>query len=111
MDARGLDITGEQRMTVARRGREFGMELHADEPGMIFQLHDLDQIAVHRGAGNHQPFLFELRAELVVEFVTMAMTLDDGVFAVELTHVRVRREATLLTAETHGAADVAADQT
>src|SRR3990172_2105 len=105
----GLHIAGEQRMTVTRRGGEFRMELHAHEPGVIRPFDDFDQRAVHGCAGNHQALLRQTVAILVVEFVAVAVTLDDGILAVQTAHMRPRHQLAFLATQTHGAAEIAAD--
>ncbi len=76
---RGLDEGFEQRMAGARRRGEFGVELHADEPGMhgLRQFHDLGQILARRARRDDQPGFFQFRHVMVVDFIAVAMALVD----------------------------------
>src|SRR6266566_5992247 len=87
------------------------MELHADEPRMIAKLDDLGQVAVDRRASDDQALVLERLTKLIVEFVTMTVALDDGVFFIQLAHMTAGDQATFLSTQTHAAADVAADRT
>ena len=60
--ARRGDERAEQR--VRGHGARFvlGVELAADEPGVAFELDDLDELAVGGDAGDAEAALFELRA-------------------------------------------------
>ena len=42
----GFDEAGEQGMRLEWAALEFGMELHADEPGMVWSLYDFGQLAI-----------------------------------------------------------------
>ena len=53
------DEAGEQRVRLERAALQLGMELDADEPGMVGPLDDLGQLAVGRHAGEDQPALFQ----------------------------------------------------
>src|SRR5467141_414730 len=46
------DESGKQRMAVEGRGSKFGVELAADEPGMVRQFHHLRQVLARRARGN-----------------------------------------------------------
>src|SRR5687767_7444375 len=73
----GCDEARKQRMRARRPRTQLGMELHPDEPGMILELHDLDQRAVGREATQLEPIRHELIAIAVRDFITMAVALAD----------------------------------
>src|SRR6188768_110785 len=85
--ARRLDEASEQRMPIARRRAELGMELAGDEERMRRQFDHLDQ-SIAREAGEPQASVHEFLQIAVVEFVTMAMTLGDDVRPVNLVSPR-----------------------
>src|SRR6185369_3806366 len=97
-----LHEAGEQRMAVAWRRAELGVELAGDEERMRRQLDHLDQ-AVAREAGETQPRVHHLLQVAVVELVTVAVALLDQVRAVDLVRARAVRQAHFLRAEAHGA--------
>src|SRR6185436_6049051 len=68
-----------------------GVVLHADEPGMALQLHDLDEVELLVDAGHAQPRRLELRAVRVVVLVAVAVALVDEIGA-----VRAMRDASRL---------------
>ena len=41
----GLDESSEERVRLVRLGLKLGVELYANEPWMVFDLHDFDQVA------------------------------------------------------------------
>src|SRR5689334_24737245 len=88
---------------------QLGMELHADEPGMVLILDDLRQHAVGREPRKAQAVL--LQAILVggVDFVAMAVTLGNlGRAAVDSGNAAAALERGGIGAEAHGAAEIAA---
>src|SRR2546425_99785 len=101
---RGAHKSLERRVTIEGTGFEFRVELHADKPGMIAQLDDLDQLAIRRQtAEDHAPGHKPLTVG-VVELVAVAVALGDALFAVE-----PRRQASIqqdagISTQTHGAA-------
>src|SRR5262245_1158471 len=101
--ARRLHEAREQRMAVARRRRERGVELARDEERMRRQLDHLDQ-AVAREAGKAQPRVHHLLQVAVVELVAVAVALLDHVRAVDLVRARAVRQPHFLRAEPHRAA-------
>jgi hypothetical protein len=54
----GADEIPEQRVGFHRFGLELRMKLAAEEPGVIGDFDDLDQVVVRGGAGDGQPRLF-----------------------------------------------------
>src|ERR1700689_257250 len=76
------DESREQRMPVARRRGELRVKLAGDEPRMRTQLDELDQ-AVGRESGEAQAGRGQLLEIMIVEFITMTMTLEYGFLAVQ----------------------------
>ena len=68
---------GEQRVRLERARFQLGMELHADEPGMVGAFDDLRQQAVGRHAGEPQAVLLEPVAIVDVDLVAVAVALGD----------------------------------
>ena len=54
-------------------GLKFRMKLHAHEPRMIFDLHDLDQVLFRINSRDEQSGFRELFAIIVVEFIPVTM--------------------------------------
>ena len=54
-------------------GLKFRMKLHAHEPRMIFDLHDLDQVLFRINSRDEQTCFRELFAIIVVEFIAVTM--------------------------------------
>ena len=104
-DRRG-DEPGEQRMRARGPRLQLGMELAADEPRMIRQLDDLDELAVGREAAQLHAVLDEQLAVLVRDFITMAMALAHLRLAVDLGGARAARQPARIRAEAHRAAHV-----
>src|SRR5579875_127482 len=104
---RRLDERGEQRMRIEGLGFELGVELDADEPGMVGELDDLGQLAVGRHAGEPHPGLLELRLVVDVDLVSVAVALADLGGAVDRGHARPGHEPRRIGAEAHGAAEIA----
>src|SRR6185503_6686790 len=71
------DKRNEQRMRFEQARLQFRMELHANEPRMIGNFHDLRQDAVGRHAGEQQPLLLQLFLVVDVYFVAVAVPLGD----------------------------------
>src|SRR5206468_8472084 len=67
--------SGEQRMRAHRTGLQLGMELTADEPGMIGQLDHFDQRAIRRQPRAAHAVLGEHVAIRVRDLVAMAVPL------------------------------------
>ena len=65
---------------------EFRVELYADVEGVIADLHGLYDVSVRGGAADAQTGSFQLIAEVVIEFVAMAVTLVDLMLAIALHH-------------------------
>ena len=54
---------------------EFRVELAAEEPWVISQLNDFDEILIGRNSGNNQAMVRERLFKLTVEFVPVTMQL------------------------------------
>src|SRR5688572_15757816 len=98
----------EQRMRLEQARLQFRMELHANEPRMIGNFHDLRQDAVRRHAGEQQPLLFQLFLVVDVHLVAMAVPLGDRGLAIDVGDRAARLQDRLVGTEAHGAAEVAA---
>src|SRR5574344_635570 len=75
---RGGDKCGKQRVCVIRLGLEFRMELHRDEPRMVLQFDDLDQIALRVASTDDQPGTLDEIDVGVVDLEAMAVALANG---------------------------------
>src|SRR5271165_1200858 len=86
------DKRRKQRMRLQRFGLELGMELAAQEVGMVGDLHDFDVRAVGRCAADAQPAGGYHAFILAIELVAMAMPLADLVLPVRSVSQRARLE-------------------
>ena len=73
----GLDERGEQRVRRERLRLQLGVELHADEPGVVGHLDDLGQAAVGRHAGEAQARRAQAVDVVDVDLVAVAVALAD----------------------------------
>src|SRR5450432_4201854 len=76
----GLHEADEQRMTAPGVRSEFRVELATEEPRVIGQFDHLDQIAGGRALGSRadeKSGCLDPRQVMVVDFVAVAMSLDD----------------------------------
>src|SRR6202012_4281320 len=107
MRERRFDERLEQRMAVTRRGREFRVELHADEPRVhaARQFHHFRQIFTRGTGADDKAAGFELGHEAVIDFITVTVTLVH-VLAIDLFSHRARLDWATLRTETHRAAEV-----
>src|SRR5665648_913460 len=103
----GADEGFEQRMRLKRPRLQFGMELHADEPGMVRDLDDLRQKSVGRQTREAQAGRLELIAVAHVHLVAVAVALGNAGRAVDLGDLTALGEHGVVSAETHGAAKIA----
>ena len=76
------DEFAEERVRPVRAAAELGVELDADEEGVVPQLHDLDEAAVRRDAAGDQPGLGQLLAVGVVELEAVAVAFATSSIAV-----------------------------
>src|SRR5689334_15492154 len=83
------------------------MILHADEPGMLGDLHGLGQLAIGRHARETQAYGLEPILVVDVDLVAMPMPLTDPLRGIYLGDAASLREDRLVGAEPHGATQVA----
>ena len=57
---------------------EFGMELNGDEPRVVRDLDNLDQISIRTGSRGDHTSGYEIVAVFGIEFVSMPMPLRNG---------------------------------
>src|SRR5215211_5501435 len=67
---------------------ELGMELAGDEPGMVGQLEDLDELTLQVGAGDNEARLGHPLPVQVVDLVAVPMPLEHDALAVGLVRAR-----------------------
>jgi len=99
-----LNKGGKKRVGGERFGLEFGMKLHSDKPGMLWQFHDFDKRAIGACSGKPHPIGFELLAVLVIEFITMAMPLGNLARPIRLAAAAVTVQLCHLPPQSHRAA-------
>ena len=85
----GFDEVEEKRMGVENRRGVFRMELGADEPRVVGQFNHFDKVACGVGADTLHAVAFEVGKIMVVEFVSVAMTLLDVGLSVDGTSLAV----------------------
>src|SRR5574341_204441 len=91
-------------MAIHRPRFKLGMELAAEEPGMAFELDDLDKVAIRRQAAQHHAFGAELSSIAIIEFIAMAVAFGDLLLAVELRRQRLVLQNAGISPQAHGAA-------
>ena len=91
-----------------RLGLELGVELDADEPGVLGHLDDLGQATVRRHAGEAQARGAQPVDVVDVDLVAVAVALADLTLAVDLVRERARLEDAGIGAKPHRAAEIAA---
>lgn len=101
-----LNEATEDRVRIVGLAAEFGVELAGDEEGVVRQFDGLGQLAFLRDAADDEAIGLELVFELVIDLITMAMTLVDGGFLVEFVHLGALGQFGDPVAETHGAAEL-----
>src|SRR5687768_6313815 len=67
----GGDEIPEEWMGIGRTGAELRVKLNPDEEGMPFQLHDLGELSIRRGAADDEPGGGEPATEGVVDLETV----------------------------------------
>ena len=87
-------------------GDEFWVELAGDEEWMLRQFDDLDELAVWRKAREYHAVVGKDLAEIVVEFVAMAVAFANFFAAVEFAGEGPFDESAWILAETLGATHV-----
>ena len=73
----GCDKACEEGMRLKGFAFELWVVLHADEPGMVFQLNYLHQVLVGLGSSHDHSLLREKLAVLVIELIAVAVSLID----------------------------------
>src|SRR5947209_18582210 len=95
-------------MRLERPRFQFGVELHADEPGMVLVLDDFRQDAVGRHPREAQAVLLEPVLVGGVDLVAVAMALRNlGGAAIDFRYPAAALERRRIGAEPHGAAEIA----
>src|SRR3974390_3833332 len=84
------------------------MELHADEPGMVGDFHDLGQPFVRRPARHDKAVLGKRTRIADIDLVAMAMALADFRSAIDFRHPTTGFEDRRIGAEPQRAAEIAA---
>ena len=85
-------------------GGVFGMELGADEPGVVGEFDDFDEVGVGIGADALHAVLLEVGEVAVVEFVAVAVALLDGGLAVDGVGLAAFAQLAGVGSEAHSAA-------
>jgi hypothetical protein len=93
-------------MRFERTALELGMELDADEPGVVLPLHDLWKFAIGRHARKDQAALFQRVAVMNVDLIAVAVTLADFGRAILLGNLSVMAQFGRIGAEPHRTAHV-----
>src|SRR3989338_8062870 len=75
---RRSDEVAEERVGDEGTGFEFRVELHANEPWVVFQLHNLNKIVFLVDARDDQSGFLDTITIIVIELVPMAMAFGDG---------------------------------
>src|SRR5260221_1512732 len=87
---------------------ELGVELDADEPGVVGPLDDFRQLAVRGHAGENEARAFQRAAVMDVDFIAVTVPLADQVRSVDGAHDAVAIELGRIGAEPHRPAEIAA---
>src|SRR3974390_3402762 len=87
---------------------QLGMELHTDEPGMIFIFDHLRQQSIGGNPAKPQSMLLEAVLIGGIDLITMALPLGDFSLAVYFIDPTAAFEHSRVGAEPHGAAEITA---
>src|SRR6478672_10008145 len=93
-------------MRPCRTGLKFRVKLTADEPRMIRELYDLDELSVWRESAQPKTITGEQVSIGVRDFVTVTMTLADLWLPVYVDGPRPAGQAAWIGAESHGSPHV-----
>src|SRR5436190_8679214 len=104
---RRLDERREQRMRREWTRFQLGVELHGDEPGMLFVFNDLRQDTVGGHPREAHAPLLEPALVIRVHFITMAVALGNLGRSVDLSDLASWLEPCRISAEPHRAAEIA----
>src|SRR5215471_3169578 len=108
---RSADERGEQRMRLEWPRFELRVELHADEPGMIWPFDNLRQQTVRRETGEAQAGGLQPVAVARVHLVAVTVALRDAGRAIDLRDFAAFGKNRLVGAEAHRAAEIAVSVT
>jgi len=102
----GVSRTGphkrpKQRVRIPHRGSVLRVELHAQEPALVGQLHDLDQVRIGVHAAEAHALLQQLVAEDVVHLVAVAVALLHPIGPVDFVGARAVLDAAVVLPEAH----------
>lgn len=97
---------GEDGVGLVRAGLEFGVELGADEKGVVGDLDDFDEFLFGGDGADFQAGSLDLLAVGGVEFVAVAVTFADDFRAIEFVRLGSGEDVGIVGAETHGGAHV-----
>src|SRR5262249_39200706 len=103
---RGADEGGEQRVRLEWPRFELWVELHADEPGMIWPLDNLRQQTVRRETAEAQAGGLQPVAVARVHLVAVTVALRDAGRAIDLRDFAAFGKHRLVGAEAHRAAEI-----
>src|SRR5438105_3666077 len=99
---RSGDECAQKRVGLERLRFELGVELTAEEPGMVLQLADFHIHPVRRLACELETVIGEDLLVFAIELVTVAMALADLGLTIRATSVAVVREQAGVRSEAHG---------
>ena len=83
---------------------KFRVKLTAEKPWMVFELDDLDQVAIGRQAAQGHPLGGKIRTITVVEFVAVAVAFGNLFPAVQFRRQSLILEKARITSQAHGSA-------
>src|SRR6476646_3677850 len=104
---RRADKSAEQRMRAVRTRTVFRMELCCQEPGMILELDDFDQLAIRRQPAQHQSLCRQLFSVGVIELEAVPVSFANFIHSIHLMSERALHEAAEIASQSHGPAFVA----
>src|SRR5437870_4241187 len=84
---------------------ELRVELAGEEPWMIGDFDDLNEVLIRRNTGNHQAVISQDLLELPIEFISMAMPLRNHIRFVNTVRDRTVFELRWISSQTHRTAD------
>ena len=88
----------EERVRSRETALQFGMELHRQEPGMIFEFNDLDQIPFRPNSGNLESVRDEFFPVLIINLEAVTMAFRYRVSPERLVGQRAARQKARITA-------------
>lgn len=102
----GSDKVAKQWVGIEGVGFEFWVILHGDEPGVVWDFDDFDEIPVRAGSGRVHAGFDQAFFVRWIEFESVAMSFRDFLRAVRLTRFRFFCKDARLRSEPHRAAFV-----